>query len=69
MVPRFSGSMKSNSGFPSDFMRGGFGGGSGRDNDEVTNLRKKLEEIELPEEAKKIVETELNKVSRLSPSN
>eukprot|EP00347_Sterkiella_histriomuscorum_P014802 403359469 len=69
LVPRFSGSMKSNSGFPSDFMRGGFGGGSGRDNDEVTNLRKKLEEIKLPEEAKKIVETELNKVSRLSPSN
>lgn len=47
--------MKSNTGFPTDFMRGGFGG-MGQNNDEVTNLRKKLEEIKLPEEAKKIVD-------------
>ena len=51
-----------------DIFRGGMGG-MGGNNDEVTNLRKAIEEIKLPEEAKKIVDSELNKVSKLSPSN
>lgn len=57
-MPRYQGAIKSGTGIPSDFMRGGFGGfgGSGQGNDEVTNLRKKLEEIKFPEEAKKIVD-------------
>jgi len=42
-----------------------FGGGS--QNEEVNNIKKKLEEIKLPEEAKKIVDQEINKVSKLSP--
>lgn len=56
---------------PSDFMKGGFGGGfrDGKNNDEVSNLIKKFSEIQLPEEAKKIVEQEINKVQRLSPSH
>ena len=47
---------------------GGAMGGSGQ-NDEVENLRKKLNDLKLPEEAKKIVDGELQKVSRISPSN
>lgn len=39
---------------------GGSLGGYG--NDEVSNLKKKLDELKLPEEAKKIVEQELSKV-------
>lgn len=52
-------------------MKQGFNpfGGGGSQNDEVTNLKKKLEDLNLPDEAKKIVEQELNKVSKLSPSN
>lgn len=50
-------------------MKQGFGPFGNSNNDEINNLRKKLEELKLPEEAKKIVEQELNKVSKLSPSN
>lgn len=45
----------SNNPFSSDYMKSNFspfGGG----NEEVTNLKKKLEEIKLPEEARKIVD-------------
>lgn len=58
----------SNNPFSSDYMKSNFspfGGG----NEEVTNLKKKLEEIKLPEEARKIVDQELNKASKISPSN
>lgn len=45
--------------FANDLMRGG----PGREaNDEVQNLIKKFAEIKLPEEAKRIVDQELNKV-------
>jgi hypothetical protein len=37
-------------------MRSGFSPFGGQGNDEVNNLRKKLEELKLPDETKKIVE-------------
>lgn len=37
--------------------------------DEVENLKKKIEELALPEEAKRIVDQELSKVERMSPQN
>lgn len=50
-------------------LQGGGGGGKGGKGDEIEQLRNKIEQLQLPEEAKKIVEGELNKVSRMSAHN
>lgn len=53
-------------------MMGAFGAGMpgmGGPSEEVSNLTKKLNELDLPEETRKIVEQEISKVSRMSPSN
>ncbi len=50
-------------------MKQGFNPFGGNNNEEVSNLKKKIEELKLPEETKKIVDQELHKVSKLSPSN
>lgn len=44
-------------------------GGMGGPSEEVQALTKKLQELELPEETRKIIDQEIQKVSRLSPSN
>ena len=38
-------------------------------NEEIEILRKKIEELQLPEEAKRIVDQEINKAQRLNPQN
>jgi ATP-dependent Lon protease len=69
MVPRAAGNNPGmRKGILNDLM-GQMGGMGGGPNEEVTNLTKKLSEMQLPEEAKKIVDQEIQKVSRLSPSN
>lgn len=40
-------------------------GNFGKQNDEIEEIRKRFESIELPEEAKKIVETELKRLTSM----
>lgn len=68
-MPKTGPLAKSNSLYGSDFMKSGFNPFSAGGNEEVSNLKKKLEDLKLPEEARKIVEQEISKVSKLSPSN
>lgn len=69
LIAKHTGLGKPSGIFSNDFMKQSFGPLGNSNNDEVNNLRKKLEDLKLPEEAKKIVDQELNKVSKLSPSN
>lgn len=52
-----------------DFMSGLGGGMGSAPNEEVQNITKKLQDLKLPEETRKIIDQEVQKVSRLSPSN
>ncbi|EDM80449.1 ATP-dependent protease La [Plesiocystis pacifica SIR-1] len=45
------------------------GDGNGEDEDEVAKLRAKFEGIELPEEAAKVVERELKRLTKLNPAH
>ncbi len=52
-----------------DRMMGMAGPQSGQENDEVKELESRLDELEMPEEAKKIYKQEIKKLKQLGPRN